>query len=247
MDQLTVFSQRLHDECIRLMTGVPFDGQLHKDGLSVAYYNRLVELTGNYLLLFNRLQGAGASSIFRSFLEAFVEFTNLSLDRNYYKHIFARFHDDRCRILNAAIAGNPYLEASATHPEIKNSLLLHERRLQELRDSGFKPLQAKQRFQKAGMIDEYESIFRFESNGAHSDLASLMQQNLEVVDNEICHVLYREWKPSDFEAHLWSVNSLLLKSTKVLHMRLKSGKLDAIAALEKEWETIKLSALGQST
>jgi hypothetical protein len=233
------FSQKAHDRCIALLDGLQFDGRLHKDGLPAAYLSRLIELFGNFVLLAERLQGAGAPAIFRSFLEASVEFTNLTSHENYYRHIYARFHEDRRKLLKSAERGNPYLEKFQLG--FQDSLRSHEESLLELTNAGFSVLKVRERFERAGMLYEYESIYRMESNGAHSDLAALMRQNLEVENQRLGYILYREWKPEEFDIFLMTMCDVLLKASRSFHSRLRSDRLQQIDELDAEWTELKTS------
>jgi hypothetical protein len=218
-----------------------FDGKLHTDGLPAAYVARLIELFGNFILLAERLQGAGASAIFRSFLEAYVEFANLTSNENYYRHIYARFHEDRLKLLKSAERGNPYLEKISSWPEFAGSLRSHNENFIELTNAGFRVLSVRERFERAGMLNEFESIYRMESSGAHSDLAALMKQNLEVENQRISYILYREWKPEEFDTHLVTMCDLLLKASRSFHSRMQSDRLQKIDGLDAEWAKLKES------
>lgn len=237
------FSRKAHDDCIALLDGLQFDGKLHEDGLLAAYLARLIELFGNFILLAEVLQGAGASAIFRSFLEAYVEFANLISNESYYRHVYARFHEDRLKLLKSAARGNPYLEKISSWSGFAVSLRFHEDNFLQLANAGFRVLSVRERFERAGMLNEYESIYRMESNGAHSDLASLMKQNLEVEDQRLSYILYREWKPEEFDTHLVTMCDLLLKATRSFHSRMQSERLQIIDELDAEWTRLKDSIL----
>lgn len=233
------FSQKAHDRCIALLEALHFDGRLNRDGLPAAYLSRQIELFGNFILLAQKLQGAGASSVFRSFLEAAVEFKILCSHEDYYRQIYARFHEDRLKLLKSAKRGNPYLAKISSWPGFEDSLSSHKANLVELTKAGYRVLQVRERFERAGMLDQYESIYRMESNGAHSDLASLMRQNLEVEDERLGYVLYREWKPEEFDTHLMTMCDLLLEASRSFHSRVRSDRLQQIKELDDEWAELK--------
>ena len=103
----------------------------------------MIDLAGNYVLLADHLQGAGASSIFRSLLEAYVEIVNLDLDPNYHKFVYARFHKDKLLLMESAKSGNSYLHLLPSHSTFSETLSMHYEKLQQLKNSDFNALSVK--------------------------------------------------------------------------------------------------------
>src|ERR1700685_4564933 len=87
--KLFVFVKHLHDKCIVLSRNLTFDKSFSKDGAVVCLYGSLIELTGGFTALVEKKIKAGTGLIFRSFLEAYVDFVNLNDDSSYIKNCYA--------------------------------------------------------------------------------------------------------------------------------------------------------------
>lgn len=229
------FLERVHDETIKCLCGLRFDKRLHRDGLLVALHASLIERSGAILLLARNGASYGIASLFRSVLENYVEFQNLSSDPSYINFILFRHHSEWSKLLNNA-ANNPFLGLLSATGRDKSALRIHQLKLEELKQKGYRKLSAEDRFKRAGLEHEYRSIYALESSEIHSDLSNLIRGHLSVEDEEIEVHLYRRRPPEEFEAALWSTSKLLLLASIALHDRLGSKDKERLLALLAEYD-----------
>jgi hypothetical protein len=233
------FVSRLHDTILELAGRLRFDRSLMRDGLIICLYGRLIELTGAILMLVNRQALAGANVIFRSFLETYSDFLNLSEDPDYAYHILAAHHAKLERILRDAAQPNEFLRLIGEQHDAGALLLEQQTALADLESRGFGPLNVFQRFERAGLQDVYRSIYRFKSSDAHGDLGALARHHIVQDGDDIRLEFYREPEAAAFEVELDSIAGLLLEATSRIHGRLGSGCEAEIGELRHELDTVR--------
>ena len=163
------FVKRLHDECIRLSEHIVFDKKHARHLYSVALYGSLIELSGSLVVLIERKHGTGVPAIFRLLLEAYVELRNLHENAKYGHHMQASYDKQWLKVLKEAKnKPNPYLKDISEIANLDNEIRKYEQELADLKDKGYQPLNVFERFQRAGMEDEYRSLYNFLSSDAHS-------------------------------------------------------------------------------
>ncbi len=228
------YLQKLHKAALDLAAQLKFDKSFEKDGVVVALYASLIEYTGSMCILINEQQKAGTSQIFRSFLEAYVDFKNLNEDPKYLNIIYAKYHQERVRALDDRIEGNPYLAQIAKHEEREEILRFHREKMEKLKEENYIPLNVRARFELANMLDEYSSIYHFESAQTHNNLSALLQRHFFHANEDYKIVIYHEYKLEDFDTHLDSMAGLLLDATDALHQRLGVQNNNGVEELKNE-------------
>ena len=237
---LLEFVKALHDEALELARHAKFNKSFRADGVVVCLYATLIEHTGSMLALSERRLRTGMSSVFRSFLEAYVDFTNLNHDASYAKHINAKHHKEWVKVLRASKKPNPYLKSIGEFEGRDETLRQDEADLAQLQKEGFAPLSAYDRFCKAKMEDAYHSLYNFESSQVHNDLRALINRHVaRKGDDDYEIVLYRDTELKDFVTHLDSIAGLLLDATRQLHNRLKSDCDEQINKLDQQLANVR--------
>ncbi|MGD9671289.1 MAG: DUF5677 domain-containing protein [Hyphomicrobiaceae bacterium] len=228
------YVKKLHDESVRLAHGLRFDKDLRADGMVVAYYMRLIELAGGIATLMDSPCKSSAGIVFRTFLETYVDMTNLLNDRDYVNNIAAAHHQKWVRVINNSTTGNPFLSSIGSTEDVSKAKAEHEAKLEELKKKGFKPLHALDKFAKADMEEVYRSIYTFSSGATHSDFGAIIEHHLEKDGDDFRLVAYKDFDDNFFEAQWDRVASLLVEATARIHDRLKSTCGDEIKALQSE-------------
>ena len=98
---------KLHDRSLTLLEDVTFDKRLERDGLTMCLYASMIELTGGIIVLVERDRRTALSAVFRTFLEAYVEFKNISDDASYLKNCCARHHKNWIKVLRQSEEPSP--------------------------------------------------------------------------------------------------------------------------------------------
>lgn len=237
--KLLQFVKKLHDKCIELAGRLTFNKSFSQDGMVVCLYGTLLELTGSFVALADSKKKAGMSPVFRSFLEGYVDFKNISNDPSYINFAYAMHHKLWVKALTASKENNPFLQGIAEYKERDSELKRHETELQKLRDKEFRPLQVHERFERAGMQTEYKSIYNFISGEVHNGIGALTGRHLERKENDFDLVIYSDFRIGECAAQLDTIAELLLKATNQLHRRLDSKCEKELEQLDKEFATAR--------
>lgn len=178
------------------------------------------------------------SPVFRTLLEAYVDLKNVSADRSYVNHCFARHHKDWIRVLKHDQKPNPFLASIHGHDQRDELLAREESELQKLKEKGFLPLTVEERFEKAKMIDEYLSIYHFESDGIHNSWRALISRHLENAEDDFQLTLYKPHSLDRYDTYLDTTAALLLDATKTIHDQLGSRNQKEIETLDGQLKAI---------
>ena len=237
--RLLDFVRLLHDKCISLSQSLTFDKSFSKDGLVVCLYGSLVELAEGFVALLEKKLTAGTGPIFRSFLEAYVDFVNLNSDPDYIKHCYAKYHEQWERLLRASLEDNPYLKDISQLQDRDKILRDHASNLDRLKKEKFGPLSVADRFRRAGLEAVYKSIYSVQSSEVHNDVSALIRRHLTVGDKTFDLEFYKAVNLSGFLAELDTIAALLLDATDKLHTRLNSDFKSELEVLHKQLTEIR--------
>ncbi|MGM0988799.1 MAG: DUF5677 domain-containing protein [Pseudomonadota bacterium] len=141
----------------------------------VALYGALIEYSDSLIHLVEYKKPVAIPVIFRSLIEAYVDFKNLAEDRRYGYHMEASYAKEWLRVLeNADGSGNPYLAEIGEDPQRAAQVQEQSEKLAQLKANGFEPLSHFSKFQRAGMAEEYRSIYNFLCSHSHNNIRSLI-------------------------------------------------------------------------
>jgi Family of unknown function (DUF5677) len=217
------FLQKLHNRSIELLHGLVFDKRPKRDGYVVCLYASMIELCGGILVLVERDRKTAVSPVFRTLMEAYVDFSNVLKDPTYVEQSFARHHKDWIKVLSHG-EKNPFLAGIQGHEERKEALERHERELEEMKKKGINPLKVSERFERVGMAEEYVCVYHFESDATHNSWQAMIARHFEKTDQDFELALYKQHTLDDYTTHLDSAASFLLDATERLHERLGSER-----------------------
>jgi hypothetical protein len=229
-----------HDRLLALAGALTFDKRNLVDLHRLALYGSMLELTRGICTLLKFDARLGAPSLFRSFLEAAVELTNLLQDPGYVEHMDASHKDQWLKVLREAQSGkNPYLESIAKIPELDAQIKKETAELKVLVDKSRGPLNVFERFQMANMEKEYRSLYNFLSCDAHSNIRALISRHLTFTENDFEVAYYKDEPIESFISILDSTAGLLLHASADMHKRYKSGKDSDVKAMLGELQTLR--------
>ncbi len=238
--EIFAFLKRLHDACIRLSEHLVFDKKHPRHLHLVGLYGSLIELTGSLITLIEEKRRTGVSPIFRSFLETFVEFVNLHADAKYGYHMDVSYHKQWLKVLREAKNGsNPFLKDIAAANNLDEKIREHEEALRGLERMGYKPLYVFDRFEKAGMVSEYRSLYNFLSSDAHSNIRALIDRHIEVHANDFTVVYYKDEPLEDFLPKLDSTASSLVDASSKIHQYFGTTSQNEFHRLSRELSDIR--------
>jgi hypothetical protein len=234
------FIKRLHDECIHHSENIIFDKKHPRHLYLVALYGTLIEMVGSLTTLIERKHKTGVPPIFRSILDAYVELKNLHEKAEYGYHMDTSYYDQWVKVLKEAkYKPNPYLKDISEIEDLDEQIQKYEQELTELKKKEYNPLNVFQRFKRAGMEDEYRSLYNFLSNDAHSNIRALVNRHLEIHENDFRVVYYKDEPFEGFLPYLDSVAGLLMDSSMRIHQFFKTGSINKIEKLSQELNEIR--------
>lgn len=229
-----------HDGLLPLAGTLRFNKRDPVDLHRIALYGTLLELTGCMIQLVQHNGRTGVPSLFRAFLEAAVELRNLTRDAGYIDHMNASYLDQWVKILKEAKKGtNPYLASIGTLPDLDAQIADQEKQIGELKARGKGPLNVFERFKRADMVKEYQSLYNFLSCDSHSNIRALVSRHIESGDNDFKVVLYKDKPIETFLATLDSTAGLLIKASLSVHEAFNSGSIAEIQKMHDELATMR--------
>lgn len=194
---------------------------------SVGLYASLTELSGGCVALARAKAFVGVPILARTCLEAFVDLKNLLRDDAYVNHLEVKRCKEWIKILDEAQDGaNAYVAGIANDPEFAANLKEYEDGLAAATSAGGKDLSARDRFDRAGHIQEYRTLYNFLSAETHNNGRALLRRHVDTSKNPPQLVLY-DAEPSFVIPALSTVASILLEATGWMHERYSREKLDA--------------------
>ena len=234
------FIKRLYDECIRLSVNITFNKKHPRHLYLVALYGTLIELTGCLIALIERKLRTGVRPIFRSILDAYVELSNLHVNPEYAYYMHASYYDQWIKLLKEAkTKPNPYLKKISQSQNLDAEIEDNESDLSKLKSNGYRPLKITERFERAGMINEYRSIYNFLSNDAHSNIRALVSRHVEIHENDFSVVYYKDEPLEDFLPYVNHTAELLIAASLKIHSFFETGAVTEVEKLEAELNEIR--------
>lgn len=150
---------------------------------SMGIYCSLIELSDSFYTLVNTQNYTGSLSIYRSFIENYVDLRNLELNSLYVHQLDYGSYVQEQRLLKAAKKGNPYLASIAQYTDEKLPFILSE--IDNLKQSSeYKLCQTvRDKFCQAGMEVEYEGLYPTLSAESHCSLDAIFSRHFFIDPN----------------------------------------------------------------
>lgn len=234
------FVKRLHNECIRYSEHIVFDKKHPRHLHLVGLYGSLIELAGSLITLIEQKHRTGVPPIFCSILEAYVELVNLHKDAKYGYYMDASYHEQWLKVLREAKNKlNTFLKDISEVDNLDEQIQENEQALEDLKNNGYKPLKVFERFERAGMVNEYRLLYNFLSNDAHSNIRALVNRHLDIHENDFMVVYYKDEPLEDFLPTLDFTAGLLMDASSKIHQHFETELLSEIEKLANELNEIR--------
>ncbi len=234
------YLKKLHNACLEGVEKLSFDKKHRRCLHLIGLYGSIIEFTGSLICLIEKKHRTGVPPIFRSLLEASVEFSNLHNDATYGYHMDAIYQEQWLKLLKEAqTKQNPYLADISNLPNLDELVTETKTKLQALIDKGYRPLNIFQRFDKAGMVNEYRSLYNSLCNDSHSNIRSLIDRHMEINGKDYSVVFYKDSPIEDYLPYIDSATRLLLDTSLKVHSFFKSEGLENFEKLDDELQSIR--------
>jgi hypothetical protein len=216
--------QKVANDSLNDVSSLRFDRKHPHHLYSVCLYGTIIELTYGCMALIEKQQLSAFPAVFRGLLEAYADFRVCLREPEYFKSMNASFLKEKLRALNKTMTspGNPYLAGlGRSDPQGEKTAL--ESELAELQAKGHIALGVWDRFSKAGLEEEYQSIYWLLCLDAHNNVSSLEDRHIEKQGSDYRVVLFREEDLSDLIRYFDTLIATVIDSTMKIHEFLDSG------------------------
>jgi hypothetical protein len=237
---IIIFLEELHDRCLEISKQLRFDKHHKLHFALVSLYGSLIELVGCMLILIRNNAKLGVPSLSRTFLETYVEFHNLVRDPKYGYYMEATYLKEWLRILKVAKDGkNLYLIDISDLPDLHSIIIEQEKLLKELEKLGYKPLNIYEKFKRAEMIEEYQSIYNFLCTESHSNKRALISRHADIADDDFNLVFYKNDPIERYFQYLDPSAGLLVSATIDIHDYFESPAIDQARDLYQQLKKVR--------
>jgi hypothetical protein len=236
-EKTLVLIHHLHSRAVELSHKLLFVEENSRHLHVMALYGSTLELVSNMILLTKDGPKTAVPIVLRSVLEAFVDLFNLCADAKYGYSLDARAEKDRLKLLKEALGGkNQYLAMVSEAPDLKERIAHHEARLKTMKENGAEDLKIKEKFERAGLIKEYMTVYADLCSHSHNTLQALRDRHFK--KNQDGHeVVYYRFTSLDEIEHLFGIAcTVLLRATEQVHGFFNNPCPDEISKMKNEFD-----------
>lgn len=151
------------------------DGPSHHFA-AATLYGRILETAQSCIILLRAGDDTAIPIITRSLLDAFIDLAILAKNPEHENNILANELKEREKLYSRSLRSNgenEFLDALSKVDGLDKILAEIRKEKAELKEAGFEPLQAENRFEMAGFGDMYPSVFASLSEHVHNNLKVL--------------------------------------------------------------------------
>lgn len=228
------------EEVQYLASELEFDSThaLHQHVISL--YGSIIELSSSIKVLYQSGHLTAIPVLLRTILEAFVDLCNLCQDPKYGYSLIMNSHNESLRFLKAAQNDqNIYTNMIAQDPNIDEHIANFEAKIDALKTNGNKRLNVRERFEKADMGDEYQTIYSMLCTASHNDIRALRTRHLVIDGKSFSLEVFKKEDTQAMYEFLGIASELLWRSTNEIHGLLASGKDKELKSLRDDLNKIR--------
>lgn len=195
---------------VRNVSDFRFSDKNEQQVYSVGTYCSIIELAQTFMTLIDTKNFTGSLSVYRTFLENYVDLKNLNAHSFYKAELAFQNLASLKKSLEEARKGNIYLNSIAKHAEEKLPRLLTE--IKQLQTIADRPLSISKKFQLADMKCEYLGLYPTLCTEAHSSVSAILDRHIEVdkFNNSLKISLFKEKSEREYDFYLCNMAQQLL-------------------------------------
>ncbi len=222
--RLLSFLQKLCDDCINDIPLLKFDKRNHQQLYVICTYATIVEIAFGCFALVESSQLTTLPTLLRSLLEAYADFVGCLRDPNYYKYMYTSLLNEKLRLLKKTLSNphNPYLKGIAQSVDIVDTKSALEAEIAALKCEGHEKLDVSERFAKAGLEGEYQTMYWLLCLHAHNNISALEDRHIEKQGDDYNVVMFKEVEPADRIRYFDALGAVLIDSSSKVHQLLES-------------------------
>lgn len=209
---------------------------------SVCLCGTILELACGCLALYKTNNHNCVPGVTRSLLEAYVDLVNLIKDEEYVLSMNVAYLKQRANILKSALGrgkSNPYLEKTAKWEELESQSKKTQSEIDNLKEKGIYKLQVSDRFDRAELIDLYDSVYASLCQHSHNNLNVLEKRHLIEHNNEIRVEFFQYMDKSEIIPIVETIAGLLVDSMRKLWFIVNIKDNSPIAKAEKSLKDLR--------
>jgi len=219
---------------------------VHKNNKKEMYLTlldiRIENLVQSVLCLYNANLFSPIGILFRSVVEANLDFENLLLDDNFMKDLDYRYFSEWERIFDSSKKGNPFLAGLLSSKETSPMVDLITREYDRLRNSGYRALSVKEKFDKVAQSSVYFSVYNISCCDSHNNLRALFNWNATVNGDGSYSINYSSENRNELIPILDSTTAIFINSTIKIADYFKLEVDSGLTSLSQELEKIRVAA-----
>lgn len=193
-----------------------FNDRNERQVYSVGIYCSIIELAQSFFTLVDTKNFSGSLSVYRTFLENYVDLKNLKMHSLYENELAFQNLESMEDLLTEARKGNVYLASLVKHADEKIPSLRTE--IKKLKTLDRKPLSISKKFQLADMKKEYRGFYPKLCAEAHSSVSAIVERHIEVnkQDDSLVISLFKDRSERDYDFYLCNMAQQLLDAGALL-------------------------------
>ena len=167
-------------------------------------------------------------------LEAYVDLINLASDATYIDYMLADYHKQWIKLAEVGVKGkNPYLASFHNNEDASGLLADHVEALKTLPA----PLNAFEKFKRAGMTDEYRSVYNSLCNESHNNIRALTSRHFRMVgEDKVDLIIFDDLDKNTLATALDGFIAILNGSNYIIHDYFKTDAQTEVAEFQKRRE-----------
>ncbi|HDZ07738.1 DUF5677 domain-containing protein [Pseudohongiella sp.] len=196
----------------------------------ILLYCTIIEYADSIYVLVTQQNSVSLPIVTRSILEAFVDLMNLCDDPSYGNHLQADDIKEWLRVAKEAqTTSNPYLKEMVDADGFDVQVIQWEDEFKALGHEGFRPLNQITKFEKAGLANEYRSVYNFLCVHTHNNLRALHERHIEISDDkrDFNIVIFHDFDPKLIEQYIPLVCRCIIECSIKVHATIGTGYEDA--------------------
>ena len=206
---------QVRDDAIRDISLLTFDKQHPQHLYAICLYATILEIAYESLLLVEKRRFITLPTLMRSLLEAYADFLNTLEKPEYFKNMYASFLKQKLDLVRKAKKNpdNPYLKDVVESVDLKQAQTNLESEIERLKNSGHSPLNVAERFSKAGLSNEYQSVYWLLCLNTHNNVYDLENRHIEKTGDDYAVALFKENSPDDLIRYFDTLAATLIDSS----------------------------------
>lgn len=211
---------------LRNVSDFKFRDKDEKQVYSVAIYCSIIELAQSFFILIDTKNLTGSLSIYRTFLENYIDLKNLKLHESYENELAFQNLTSMKRSLEEAKKGNMFLTPLKKHAKKKLPALRAD--IKQLKTMDDEPLSIFKKFKLADMKSEYLGFYPKLCAEAHSSVSAILDRHIEVnnSDGSLEISIFKEKPEDDYYYYLCNMAQHLLDAGVILCQILADERTD---------------------